>query len=400
MKPNKSSYKDVRIGVYAICGDEPTGFIDRWLESMQGADKIWVLVTQETDTNLKALRAWKEKLGDKLEIYSMEIQPWRFDKARNLSLELAGCEHGFDSVDALVCTDIDEVLIEDFWDDYRKVVFEHPNFDRVLYRYAWSHDENGDPDRVFWYDKTHQPTSYHWEYPVHETLVKNADATCEGVYRLDEGKIYLHHYPDISKSRGSYLNLLELRAQECPNDLYGLFYLGREYSFVHRLDKTVSVMVGLYLRLMSQNLPDDYCMKPAICYSVADAYRIMGLSDLAEVWYKRGISDDARYRDNYIGLAQFYAWNNRPDDALDVLKEMEEHSVYIEDWRTSPHMWSVWKREQIIADCLMWKGEYRFAAVHMERALQDIRTETDRVQATQEGFYSDLKFLQEKLQNI
>ena len=39
------SYKDVKIGVYAICSGEPNEFIDRWLASMSKADYIWVLVT-------------------------------------------------------------------------------------------------------------------------------------------------------------------------------------------------------------------------------------------------------------------------------------------------------------------------------------------------------------------
>ena len=39
------SYKDVKIGVYAICSGEPNEFIDRWLASMSKSDYIWVLVT-------------------------------------------------------------------------------------------------------------------------------------------------------------------------------------------------------------------------------------------------------------------------------------------------------------------------------------------------------------------
>ena len=40
------SYKDVKIGVYAICSGEPNEFIDRWLASMSKADYIWVLITK------------------------------------------------------------------------------------------------------------------------------------------------------------------------------------------------------------------------------------------------------------------------------------------------------------------------------------------------------------------
>lgn len=44
-------------------------------------------------------------------------------------------------------------------------------------------------------------------------------------------KIYLHHYPDQEKSRGSYLGLLELRAKEYKEDWYGLIYLAHEYYY-------------------------------------------------------------------------------------------------------------------------------------------------------------------------
>lgn len=389
------SYKDVKIGVYAIGADEPEEFIDRWLDSMSGADYIWVLITKANNPNTVYFREKQKdpRFINKLFVKEENIKPWRFDVARNRSLDMIDV----DLVDALVCTDIDEILIEDFWDDYRKAVFEHPDFDRINYRYAWSHDALGNPDRVFWYDKTHQPTTYHWEYPVHETLARNKDATCVGEYRLAEDKIYLHHYPDNTKSRSSYLGLLEVRAQEYPDDLYGLFYLGREYTFNGKWAKAVSTMETLYLRLVTEKVNDDMCMKPAICTVMGDSYRLMGLNDLAETWLLRGIADDPRYRDNYIRLAQMYAWSNQPQKARAIIYDMQARTVFIEDWRTMPYMWSRWKTEQILADCCMWEMDYEQAAAHMQNALRNIRTETDKNYATEESFYSDLNFLEERL---
>lgn len=390
------SYKDVRIGVYAMCADEPEEFIDNWLESMKGADKIWVLVTKANNPNTDYL-AQKMELPEfygKLIVKEKDIKPWRFDTARNESLKMVDSE----AIDALICTDIDEILIKDFWNDYRKVVFEHPNFNRILYRYAWNHNDQGEPDRVFWYDKTHQPTTYHWEYPVHETLIKNVDAQCEGEYRLSADKIYLHHYPDTTKSRGSYLGLLELRAQENPDDLYGLYYLGREYTFVNQYANCITIMTQLYLRLRERGT-DDMAMKPCICNVIALAYVKLGLLDIAETWFSRGIQDDPQIRDNYINLAQLYAHNNEPDKARKILDTMECRSVYIEDWRILPYMWRTWKKEQILADACMWEKDYKSAAVHMKLALDDIQTDADKQYAMEEGFYEDLKFLGEHLTN-
>lgn len=389
-----NSYKDVRIGVYAICADEPNDFIDRWLESMSGADKIYVLVTKANNPNYDYLeqKLREEKYIGKLVIAEQDIKPWRFDTARNESLKFINSEE----VDALICTDIDEILIPEFWDDYRKAVFEHPNFNRILYRYAWNHKENGEPDRVFWYDKTHQPTTYHWEYPVHETLIQNSDAICEGEYRLDENKIYLHHYPDTSKSRSSYLSLLELRAKENPDDLYGLFYLGREYRFNSDWENCITTFTKLYLRLNLTSL-DDMGMKPGICDELGRACYQYNAPEVAAFWYSMGIQADPTIRDNYIHLAQLYAWTNHSAQAREVIATMQANTEFQEDWRLLPYMWSTWKTEQILADCCMWEKDYEAAAQHIAKALKDINTETDKQYAMEEGFYHDLEFFKNEL---
>ena len=55
------TYKDVndiKICCYAICADEPEGFIDQWLESMSGADYICVLVTKRANDNYFQLKEY------------------------------------------------------------------------------------------------------------------------------------------------------------------------------------------------------------------------------------------------------------------------------------------------------------------------------------------------------
>ena len=61
------------------------------------------------------------------------------------------------------------------------------------------------------------------------------------------------------------------------------------------------------------------------------------------------------------------------------------------------YMWRNWKVCQIKADALMWMGRYAEAAVEMKSALYDIQSDDDKREAQQEGFYGDLKFLQEEL---
>ena len=70
-----------KVCVYAICKNEEK-FVKRWYESMKEADAIYVLDTGSTDNTVKLLRG----LGVNVEIN--KIEPWRFDVARNKSLEL------------------------------------------------------------------------------------------------------------------------------------------------------------------------------------------------------------------------------------------------------------------------------------------------------------------------
>ena len=49
---------------------------------------------------------------------------------------------------------------------------------------------------------------------------------------IDE--IVLNHYPDSSKSRSSYLPLLELSVKEDSDNDRNMHYLGREYMYYKR----------------------------------------------------------------------------------------------------------------------------------------------------------------------
>ena len=74
----------MKIVVYAICKNERS-FADRWMASMSEADEVCVLDTGSTDGTPQRL----EELGAKVSV--QVITPWRFDVARNQSLELVPC---------------------------------------------------------------------------------------------------------------------------------------------------------------------------------------------------------------------------------------------------------------------------------------------------------------------
>lgn len=88
----------MKVCVYAICKDEEQ-VVDRWFDSMQEADEIYVLDTGSTDQTVEKLKVRGVRVEKKI------IIPWRFDVARNESLKLVP-----DDCDVCVCTDLDEVL--------------------------------------------------------------------------------------------------------------------------------------------------------------------------------------------------------------------------------------------------------------------------------------------------
>ena len=70
-----------KICVYAITKNEEK-FVEKWYNSMKEADAVVVLDTGSTDNTVAKLK----ELGAIVEV--KEINPWRFDVARNESLKL------------------------------------------------------------------------------------------------------------------------------------------------------------------------------------------------------------------------------------------------------------------------------------------------------------------------
>ena len=192
--------KKYKVCVYAICKNEEK-FVERFMDSACEADKVFVLDTGSTDNTVK-------KLEDRGAIVkTKEIKPWRFDVARNMSLDMVDLD-----TDICVCIDLDEVLVggwrdklEELWND---------KITRLRYNYIWSFDKYHNPEVNFYIEKIHSRKNYKWTHPVHEVLTYTGEK--EEFLKTDE--ITVEHYPDNKKSRSSYLPLLELSVEEDPDD--------------------------------------------------------------------------------------------------------------------------------------------------------------------------------------
>ena len=88
----------MKICVYAISKNEEK-YVSRWVKSMKEADEIYVLDTGSTDNTVNKLQELGVNVTQKI------ITPWRFDIARNESLNLVP-----KNTDICVCTDLDEVF--------------------------------------------------------------------------------------------------------------------------------------------------------------------------------------------------------------------------------------------------------------------------------------------------
>ena len=272
-----------KVCVYAICKNEER-FVLRWMQSMSEADEIVVLDTGSTDNTVELLR----ENGARVTVE--QIVPWRFDVARNRSLELVP-----EDVDICVCTDLDEVFrpgwraaLERAWGEGVR---------RLSYRYTWSFRDDGSESCVFWIEKAHSRRGWRWAHPVHEVLEWTGEGSTP--VALPAPGVQLDHYPDPGKSRGQYLPLLELSVQEAPLDDRNMHYLGREYLFHRRWDDCINTL-RRHLALPTARWADE---RAASMRYMARAYLQKGQREQAEVWYLRAVAEAPHLREGYVELA-------------------------------------------------------------------------------------------------
>lgn len=301
-----------KVCVYAICKNE-SQFVERWVSSVKEADDIYVLDTGSSDNTVELL----EKKG--VHVTQKIIKPWRFDVARNISLELVPKD-----TDICVCCDLDEVFDEG-WREALESVWDK-TVDKVKYNYNWSFDEYGKPATTFYMEKIHRRKGYKWVHPVHEVL--NAKAN-EKIILTD--KITLNHYPDSTKSRSSYLPLLELSVQEDPEDDRNMHYLGREYMYHGDYDKSIDTLIR-HLSMPRATWDAERC---ASMRFISRCYIHLNRTKEAEMWLKEAIKEASYLRESYVELAALYLNEKRYQEAYDLLEKAflikEKPVIYINE---------------------------------------------------------------------
>lgn len=283
-----------KVVVYAISKNESL-FVDRWVKSMSEADDIYVLDTGSTDDTVEKL------INHGVHVTQELINPWRFDVARNKSLELVP-----EDTDICVCTDLDEIF-EDGWREKLENSWSSDT-NRLRYLYNWSLDQDNNPKVSFLYEKIHDRKHYRWIYPVHEVLECNLDN--ENV--VINKNIILNHYPDYKKSRSSYLPLLELSIKENPNNDRNLHYLGREYMYYGYYEKAIDIL--------KKHIELDHAWdleKAASCRFIARCLINLNILDEVDYYLDKAINLSQNNREGYVEKALFKYGQK---DYLEVIK--------------------------------------------------------------------------------
>lgn len=359
--------KNYKICVYAICKNE-SKYVRTWIESMSEADYICVLDTGSTDDTydrIKAIADAYAMAGDPCRIiYDQKVfNPWRFDTAREESMKLCP-----EDTDIFVCTDLDEVF-EPGWAKPLRDNWDPDKYDMVSYLYTWSHLENGEAGRVFCYNKIHGH-GFTWKFPVHESLcrVKEANLREENksirYLRLND-QIMLHHYPDPNKSRSNYLPLLELRAQEYPEDTFGLVYLAHEYNYRKMYQKSIDTLNDIMAR-------DDYkqfspAEKSSCFFFRGDDYRELGEKDCALRDYMKALELDPTLREPYLKLASLFIDMKLFDVAINYARLAIKNGVRHYSWLEKNCSWS-YEPYDILAIASFYAGHKRDSLAYAFKA--------------------------------
>ena len=274
----------MKVAVYAICKNEAQ-FVHRWMDSMSEADQVFVLDTGSTDETVELLRSQGATVATEV------IHPWRFDTARNRSLELVP-----EGTDICICTDLDEV----FHPGWRQALETAwiPRAGQARYRYTWSFQPDGSEGVVFWSEKIHRRHGYRWVHPVHEVL--QWEGTGLPGPMVTAVGVQLDHLPDHTKSRGQYLPLLELSVQEAPDDDRNVHYLGREYMFYRRWDDCIATLKR-HLAMPSATWADE---RAASMRYIARSYLKKGKPEQARNWLFQAIAQAPHLREPWIEMAQ------------------------------------------------------------------------------------------------
>ena len=294
---------------------------------MSPADHIIVLDTGSTDKTVELLRFYG------VEVHETKYEHFRFDTARNDSLDLVPDEYNI-----RVCTDLDERFEKDDWADILREKWDEEK-PRAIYHYVWNHTADGNNGLEFDINKIHgKDPDLRWAGAVHEHLTFMSTGERMFTKYIDLRKeITLHHYADLTKDRKFYIELAEERILDQPDDSQAYVLLGNEYRAKGSPEKAVE-KYNAVLERFDKEL--NTVEKAAIYYALGDSYHKCGDAVHAMTSFANGIAIHKTYRDNYFGLAVIYVNNKMYRAAVGIIQEALANSRREFYWMEDAMMWT------------------------------------------------------------
>ena len=326
----------MKIAVYAISKNEEE-FVERFCASAKGADMILIADTGSTDNTVARAREHGATVVD------ICITPWRFDKARDAALALIPKD-----IDVCISLDLDEIM-EPGWREEIERVWQE-NTTRLRYKFDWGCGIS------FFYEKIHHRHGYHWHHPCHE--YPRPDGRITEVYAHTDMLLVSHH-PDPTKSRGQYLDLLELSIKEDPACPRNAFYYARELTFYHRWVDAV-VALNNYLNNPNATWPNERCYAMRL---LGQCYEELNDKAGADSWLSRAAAEATNTREPWVERADLARrtanWQLSYDCASTALAIKDKALVYTMD----PTVWGA-KPHDILALAAYHLGKFAEATMH------------------------------------
>lgn len=305
----------MKIAVYAISKNEEK-HVKRFCESAKDADLVVIADTGSEDRTVEIGRECGAV------VHEIMVSPWRFDAGRNAALALVPKD-----VDVCVSMDLDEVL-KPGWRDYVEKIFNDGHT-----RMGFGFDSgNG---LVFYPSRIHSRHGYYWKYLCHEYITP--DPRQKDVY-AQTNDILMQHLPDPTKSRGQYLDLLQIGVKEDPNCHRMAYYLGREYTYHQKWEEATSELQR-YLTLKGAIWPLE---RSHAMRMIGGSLENVGQDGMR--WLRIACAEDPTIRENWYELAYgCYKKDLWPEcygaakTALSIDKNLAQHTYNAAAWGYLPH---------------------------------------------------------------
>jgi len=355
----------LKIAVYSIALNEEK-HLKRWYDSAKGADLILIADTGSTDKTRELARA----LG--ITVFEISVKPWRFDVARNASLALIP-----EDIDLCIQLDLDEVL-QDNWRPVLEDAWAQGNT-WPIYKHVTERRSDGSIRSFQNYFKIHPREGFVWKYPIHEIVTPKVESF------IDRKTIDLEvdHLQDKSKSRKSYLDLLELAVLESPNDWRMNHYLNREYLYVQNW---VKVLSSAYKAMEIGGGWD--VERASTCMWASEAAKNLEFGPLMKEWAERATVEAPEFYEAWHWRAHISHlmadWNDCYTSASKILtlRRQEHHLV-------KPAIWEWWGYD-LIALSSHNLGNAKEAIKFGQLAI-DNSPDDQRLQKNMEYYRNDLK---------